>query len=213
MRRSCCLWRNERASSAAEFALVLPLLLIFLLGIIDVGRLLWTYNRVEKTTQMGARFAIVTNPIPANLAYSSNAAVGLTDSMGHVLTTGDGLNNYVMGTATYTGTNGTTAPTCVPAANCTALGAISTASFDAIYDHMKLFLPDLKRTNVEVQYSNSGLGYAGDPSAADFSPLVTVSVKGMTLRPISLALFNTSLSLRTIGASLTMEDGRGSQSN
>ena len=207
------LWRDRRASSAAEFALVLPLLLIFLLGIIDVGRLLWTYNRIEKTTQMGARFAIVTTPIPANLAYSSNSAIGLTDTSGHVLVAGDDLTKYVMPTATYTGTAGTTAPTCAPTANCTALGAIATASFDAIFNHMKLFLPELQRTNVEVKYSNSGLGYAGDPTGTDFSPVVTVSVTGMTFHPISLALFNTNLSLGTIGAALTMEDGRGSQSN
>lgn len=212
------LWRDRRASSAAEFALVLPLLLIFLLGIIDVGRLLWTYNRIEKTTQMGARFAIVTNPIPANLIYSSNSAIGLTDSSGHVLAAGDDLSNYAMGTATYTGTDDTgtnpkPAPTCAPTANCTVLGAITTASFDAIYNHMKIFLPELKRTNVEVKYSNSGLGYAGDPTGADFSPVVTVSVKGMNFHPISLALFKTDLSLGTIGAALTMEDGRGSQSN
>lgn len=203
--------RDVRASSAAEFALVLPLLLIFLLGIIDVGRLLWAYNRIEKASQMGARFAIVTTPIPGGLKTLS--AVGLTDATGHVLAAGDSLSNYAMGTATYTGTAGTTAPTCAPSANCTALGTITTASFDAIYNHMRLFLPELKRTSVEVSYSNSGLGYAGDPTGADFSPIVTVSVRDMTFQPISLALFNASFTLRTIGAALTMEDGQGAVSN
>ena len=42
---------NRSGASAAEFALVLPILLILLLGIIDAGRWLWTYNRAEKATQ------------------------------------------------------------------------------------------------------------------------------------------------------------------
>ena len=44
--------------------MVLPLLLLFIFGIIDVGRLMWTWNRAEKATQMGARFAVVTDMVP-----------------------------------------------------------------------------------------------------------------------------------------------------
>ncbi len=57
--------RDRRGASAAEFALVLPLLLLLLFGIIDAGRFLYETNRAEKATQMGARYAIVTNVIPA----------------------------------------------------------------------------------------------------------------------------------------------------
>ena len=203
------LLRDRRASSAAEFAIVLPLLLLFLLGIIDVGRLLWTVNRIEKATQMGARFAVVTNPIPSNLRTVS--AVGLTDSTGHVLVAGDLLADYVMATAKYSGTAGTTAPTCT--GNCSTLGTVTTASFDAIYNHVKLFLPELSRTSLDVSYSNSGLGYAGDPSGQDFYPIITVSVRDVVFRPISLFLFNASFTLAPISAALTMEDGQGAVSN
>lgn len=210
------LFKDQRAGSAAEFALVLPLLLIFLFGIIDVGRLLWTINRVEKATQMGVRFAVVTTPIASRLSNSSSTkvpALGLTDSTGRVLTNGDSLSDYVMGTATYTGTSGTAAPTCLPTANCSALGTTVTNSFDAIYNRMKLFVPNLQRTNVQVSYSNSGLGYVGDPTGRDFYPIVTVSVQNFTFNPISLAIFRTNFALRTISAALTMEDGQGTASN
>lgn len=216
------LFCDQRAGSAAEFALVLPLLLIFLLGIIDVGRLLWTVNRVEKATQMGARYAIVTNPIPSglsNLATSKTSAVGLTDSTPSVLTNGDSLDKYNMGKYTYsiaTTASETAAPTCqptAPATNCSFLGTISTTSFDAIYGWMKNFLPELKRKNIAISYSNSGLGYAGDPTGRDFYPVVTVSVQNFGFKPISLALFNSSFTLQTISAALTMEDGQGTASN
>ena len=59
--------RCEKAASAAEFALVLPLLLILLFGTIDAGRFLWAMNRAEKATQMGARYAIVTDPVSTGL--------------------------------------------------------------------------------------------------------------------------------------------------
>ena len=47
----------------AEFALVLPVALLFLLGIVDAGRYLYEVNQLEKATQMGARFAVVTDPV------------------------------------------------------------------------------------------------------------------------------------------------------
>ncbi len=65
------LLRDRRGAGAAEFALVLPLLLLLLFGVIDAGRFMWEYNRAEKATQMGARYAVVTDPvIPALASYS-----------------------------------------------------------------------------------------------------------------------------------------------
>ena len=57
------LLHDRSGSSAAEFGIVLPLLLMFLFGIIDAGRFMWTYNHAEKATQMGARMAVVTSPL------------------------------------------------------------------------------------------------------------------------------------------------------
>ena len=40
--------RDRRGASAAEFALVLPLFLLFLLGTIDAGRYIWAVNEAER---------------------------------------------------------------------------------------------------------------------------------------------------------------------
>jgi Flp pilus assembly protein TadG len=62
--------RDQSAATAAEFALVLPLLLIFLFGVIDAGRWMWAYNQAEKATQMGARMAIVTDYVSSSIGSS-----------------------------------------------------------------------------------------------------------------------------------------------
>ena len=42
-----------------EFALVLPILLLLMFGIIDAGRLIYTYNTVSNSARNAARVAIV----------------------------------------------------------------------------------------------------------------------------------------------------------
>ena len=47
MRTARHLLRDEGGASAAEFALVLPLLLILLFGTIDVGRYVWSLSQAS----------------------------------------------------------------------------------------------------------------------------------------------------------------------
>src|SRR5688500_6489290 len=63
----CRLIRDRTAASAVEFAMVLPILLVLMLGVIDVGRLMYVWNMAEKATQMGVRYAVVTDAIPSAL--------------------------------------------------------------------------------------------------------------------------------------------------
>lgn len=48
-----------RGQSLAEFALILPLLLILLMGILDLGRAVAAYNSVSNAARSAARVAIV----------------------------------------------------------------------------------------------------------------------------------------------------------
>jgi Flp pilus assembly protein TadG len=183
--------RNKRASTAAEFGMVLPLLILFLFGIIDVGRYMWTLNRLEKATQMGVRYAVVSDPV---------ASVVNTDFVSNYSIPG----GNTVPTATFT------SATCT-SANCTVSGAASgingrdPAAFTAIVTWMQKFYPLISAPRVTVIYQNVGLGYAGDPTGPDVSPLTTVEVSGMTFEP--MILFGGSVSLPTIKASLTLEDG------
>jgi Flp pilus assembly protein TadG len=50
---------RTRGQALVEFALVLPLLLLLVFGIVDAGRLIYAYNTVSNSARNGARVAIV----------------------------------------------------------------------------------------------------------------------------------------------------------
>lgn len=198
-------------SSAAEFALVLPLLLTLLFGTIDAGRWIWTYNRAEKATQMGVRMAVVTDPISPGVSASFLGVGGLTQ--------GDIIPPSAFGKITCTGSgNGTsvTATCTCTVSPCPTLGTANSTEFQTILARMKAFLPELSASNLVVEYSSSGLGYAGDPYGRDLSPVVTVKIGApatqLQFTPITSFLFWT-IPMPGFAASLTAEDLAGSQSN
>ncbi|RKQ33259.1 TadE/TadG family type IV pilus assembly protein [Oceanobacillus halophilus] len=49
--------RNEKGQAIVEFALVVPILLLLLVGIIDIGRLAFTYSSLHFTAQETVRVA------------------------------------------------------------------------------------------------------------------------------------------------------------
>jgi Flp pilus assembly protein TadG len=53
------LCRSERGIVAAEFALSLPIVIMLLLGLIEVGRIVYTQTALSFAAQEGTRFAIV----------------------------------------------------------------------------------------------------------------------------------------------------------
>lgn len=64
-------WRDDRGAAVIEFALVVPLLLLLLFGIIDMSRAFYTLNNLASAVREGARRAAVmsTDPTtPANKA-------------------------------------------------------------------------------------------------------------------------------------------------
>jgi len=193
---------NQKASTAAEFAMVLPLLIILLLGLIDAGRFMWTCNRAEKATQMGARYAVATDIIPAGL-------VGYRFAVSGGIPQGDQIPQSSFGGANCQSSSGTVTCTCT--GTCPNLGTPNTTAFNNIVARMRLFMPELTADNVKVDYTYSGLGYAGDPNGIDVAPLVKVSLRNVLFRANLLAGF--SITLPDFSAGLTLEDGSGTASN
>jgi hypothetical protein len=57
-RLRCAIW-NERAQALVETALVLPLLLLLIVGLFDVGRAIWLSNTLATAVREGSRYGVV----------------------------------------------------------------------------------------------------------------------------------------------------------
>lgn len=203
---------DRGGASAAEFTLVLPLLIVFLLGTVDVARFLWECNRAEKATQAGARYAVVTDIVPAGLAaYSFTVSDGLLQ--GDAVPQANFAGASCVSTA-VTGNDATAINCSCIGGSCPWLGTANVVAFNKVAARMRLIFPRLTAANVEIRYEYSGLGYAGDPNGADVAPLVVVRLRNVSFRPVLLSFFQTnSISLPAFGASLTLEDGSGNVAN
>ena len=64
-------WKNqhETAQGLVEFALVLPMLIVVLFGVIEVGRLLFIYNAVATSSREAARYGSAAGDVGGYLAH------------------------------------------------------------------------------------------------------------------------------------------------
>lgn len=195
--------RLVAGSVGAEFAMVLPLLLLLLFGVIDAGRYMWTLNSVEKATQMGARMAVVTTMVPTDLA---------SKNFGTTLGQGAPIPTASFGSMQCQMSGGSLACTCV--SNCSGIGVTADpVSFGGVAARMNQIAGVIAPANVRITYTNVGLGYAGDPTGPDVAPLVTVSAINVGFDSLIGRMFGINLTLPTVSAALTLEDGQGSFSN
>lgn len=79
--------RRERGAAAVEFALVVPLLLVLVFGIINYGMMLSFRQAVSQSAAEGARAAAVT---PAGGDPTVNAQKAVSSALGHDLTCAGG---------------------------------------------------------------------------------------------------------------------------
>jgi hypothetical protein len=198
--------KDRRGSTAAEFAMVVPVFLLFLLGIIDVGRWIWAVNENEKAAQIGARWAVATDMICSGLTDWSFA----TDQMPPV------EQGSVVEIADFPGVSfaggSATACECADDGDCSFPLTADVEAFADLVGRMNDIQPRLGANNVSVDYAWSGLGYAGDPNGPDVSPTVTVTIGRMDFRPLFLAGL-IALGLPGAQYSLTMEDAEGDFAN
>lgn len=212
---------DQRGAAAAEFAMVLPVALLFMLGIIDVGRYFWALNRLEKAVQVGVRYAVPTDIVPSGL----NATSFVDFECGGVeLTPGSKICRDALGKITCGMSGGAIACTCTPnkdadnadiAGSCPEdMDTLNSDAFTRMVNRMRMIDQSITPANVQISYMGSGLGFAGDPKVDDdgdklseISPVVMVEVASVRFR--SMSLLGAGITLPGFRYSQTLEDGDG----
>ena len=76
--RPACHPRAQRGQSLVEFALIMPVLAVLLMGVFDFGTAVYAYSVVNSSAREGARFAIAhLNDPGAVICRVEESAIGL----------------------------------------------------------------------------------------------------------------------------------------
>jgi len=170
--------RDEHGSVLVEVSVMIPIIFIFVLGLVDFLNAFQQWNASTKAVEVGARLAAVSDPIASGLNDMAKAAV--TGSVG----AGDPMTDFEVtcdgATAACTCTRGT----------CTGMGSYSATNMNTLlygrgnaacvptptsyyFAGMCNFMGSITAANIKVIYSQTGLGYAGRTDG----PVPTVTVR------------------------------------
>jgi Flp pilus assembly protein TadG len=196
------LWRDPSGAVAVEFGLVGGIFIVLLMGMMEFGTAFWQWNQATKALQLGVRLAAVSDPISSDLATMTgvSATVEEGDPMPHFQRVCDG--------SLQTCTDGTYDPA---AMQTIVYGRGNTAcpATRQPYPAMCQIFPRITPQNVVVEYTQTGLGFAGRPGGP--LPSITVRLTGLNF---DFAVLNNMLGLPRVpmsglAASATAEDLRG----
>lgn len=181
---------DERGAAAAEFAMVSLIFLSMMLGIIDAARFAWEFNSAKAAARAGARLAAVSPPVVQEFV-NFDAVNGPLALAGGSSLPSDGVSipDYSCNST-----------------SCTPSGTLVAANFTPIVTRMQQYYRKVQAANVTIKYRERGLGVAGNPYGTDVQPLITVSITGVTFRPLSLRIFGLTFALPSVETTFSAED-------
>jgi Flp pilus assembly protein TadG len=179
--------RDQAGSVLVETTVLIPIVFVFLLGAVDFLMAFYQWNLATKAVQVGARIAVVSDPVADSLSAIS------TDALATVAA-GDPMPSF-----NVTCNGATAACTCTGA--CTGMGSFSWAAMNKIvcgrdntsttecsystqcratsnyFRGMCDIFPGITAANVIISYTQTGLGFAGRGGGP--VPTVTVSLQNL----------------------------------
>jgi Flp pilus assembly pilin Flp len=171
------LMRDEAGAVLVEVTVVMALIFIFILGSVDFLFAFYQWNAVSKAVQVGARIAAVSDPVATGLKDLSRVVVNSSVPPGSVM---PGFQIRCE--------RKTEACSCVGA--CTGVGAYNSAAMKTIIygrrsssctDAASIYeagmcdiFPRIAEANIVIQYTQTGLGFAGRPGGP--APTISVSL-------------------------------------
>ncbi len=172
--------RHRGGSISVENSIVFGLLIVLTVALIEFSLALWQWNTAEKATELGVRYAVQSNPVALAVAHDDGI-------LGGGFAPGDSLTTTAVPPFTLSCTGGTCS---CSGSGCGAFSASLSAgaatdfdpiAFNAIVRRMDGILrgSDLDASNVTIDYSHVGMGFAGRPGM-HIVPAVTVKLTGVT---------------------------------
>jgi len=196
-------WRDPSGAVAVEFGLMSVVFITMLVGLMEFGTAYWQWNQAAKALQLGVRLAAVSNPVSSDLTsftgLSSTVEEGdpmpyfkRTCSGATVTCTGGTYDAAAMRTLVY-GRGNTSCPTTAQR-----------------YPPMCQIFPRITPQNVIVEYTQTGLGFAGRPGGP--LPSITIRLTGLDFNFVVLdsLIGLTAIPMTGLSASAPAEDLRGS---
>jgi Flp pilus assembly protein TadG len=112
--------RGHRGQSLVEFAFVLPVFILLMVGLFDLGRAVFAWNTITNAAREGARLAIVNQDIPT-IVERAKAQTAIVE-----------LDNPSVSVSFYQlNENGT--PNLASPCNLVAVGCVAIVRFEATY--------------------------------------------------------------------------------
>jgi hypothetical protein len=172
------IWRDIAGSALVEYTVVFPVFILVTLGTVDVTYMLYEWALANKATYVGARAAVVLNPvahniIEDNLLYSQSQLTKIGQFC-FDFTTGLGNGNCPASTMKVV----CTSTECTPNKFGFDGSSFTNVNGTGVFDRMKVIYPRLQPGNVTISYELNGSGYVGRPGGLPMN--VTVSIQNMT---------------------------------
>lgn len=201
-------WRDQCGAVFAEFAILLPIVVIIVCGSIDFLYAFYQLNAAAKAVEVGARIAAVSDPVANGLDDLSNEALLNGADPGapmpaFTVSCGEGHCGCVgaCGTMPENSFNASALDRIVYGRGQTSCGVAASYYATGMCEVLSSIAP----SNVLVVYSQTGLGYAGRPGGP--VPTITVSLRGMQFHFFFLtSLLGVHIAMPPMTASVTAED-------
>lgn len=201
-------WRDQTGAVFAEFAILLPVVVIIVCGSIDFLDAFYQLNAAAKAVEVGARLAAVSNPVAEGLNNLANEAVLNGASPGAPIPSFTATCNDTTCSCSGTCTGMTKNPFDPAAMNRIVYGQADSGCGNASPHHvtgMCDLLSSITPANVVIVYSQTGLGYAGRPGGP--VPTITVSLRNMQFQFFFLsALLRIHIAMPAMTTTVTAED-------
>lgn len=145
---------DERGAVLAETAITIPVILLLVFAIVEIGIYLWQWNAANKATQLGARYAVTSDPVADGPGLTSSPATGAmgTDCRA------DAANQCLTFEVQCTLVGGCSGTSSIGGAY-----ALVPAAFNEVVAQMQLAYPDLDPNTVSIRYRSNGVGFIGFP--------------------------------------------------